>query len=116
MTEIVPETKGDSKRGAPKTHSTTLVKVLGLTLIFAVFASILIYGGLQVKKTWDLYKNNWSNVQFAINPATSEIVTKVRVKYDAKVAAVAGEIIVTDEKKPADRLVEAVIDQVSPKK
>ncbi len=101
---------------APKKGGFNVVKFLGLTFAGVVVLSSLIYCGLQVKQGLHQIKANWAEIQFANNPTTNGMVKMAREKYESKMASVAGEIIVTDEKKPADKLVEAVIEQVSPKK
>ncbi len=93
-----------------------LARFLSLSLVLVALLGILTYGVLQVKNTVDLYRSHWPEVQFAVKNDTNGIVKKARLMYEAKIASVAGEIIVNDEKKPADKLVETVINQIEGKK
>ncbi len=116
MEEI--KTKNQTKNGteAPKKSGFSWAKFLGLTFATVVVLISLLNLGYQVNQSLQQVKTNWAEIQFANNPTTNGIVKMARQKYESKIASVAGEIIVTDEKKPADKLVETIIDQVSPKK
>lgn len=101
---------------APKKVGRNWAKLLGVTFAVVVVLISLFYGFYQVNQAVGQVRANWAEIQFANNPKTHKIVENARLLYQKKEASIAGEILVTEEQKPADKLVETLIDQINPKK